>query len=57
MWHFEFAGENQVLAEKAGAITALVAAMSAHVDNAGVSAQACWALANICRNGACAVHD
>ena len=38
------AGENQVLAGKAGAIDAVVAAMRAHVGNAGVSEQACLAL-------------
>ena len=30
------AGENQVLAGKAGAIDAVVAVMRAHIDNAGV---------------------
>ena len=46
-------GENQVLAGKAGAIDAVVEAMRAHVDNAGVSEQACWAIRNICAdNGA-----
>ena len=49
--------ENWVLAVKAGAIDAVVAAMRAHVDNAGVSEQACEAMWNICVNGACAVHD
>ena len=33
-------GENQVLAGKAGVIDAVVAAMRAHVGNAGVSEQA-----------------
>ena len=37
------AGENQVLAGKAGAIDAVVAAMRAHVGNAGVLEQACGA--------------
>ncbi len=46
------AGENKVLAGKAGAIDAVVAAMRAHVDNAGVLEQACWAMMNICINGA-----
>ncbi len=44
------ADENKVLAGKAGAIDAVVAAMRAHVDNAGVSEQACWAMWNICAN-------
>ena len=50
---FAIAGENKVLAGKAGAIDAVVAAMRAHVGNAGVSEQACWAMKNICVNGAC----
>ena len=45
------AGENRVLAGKAGAIDAVVAAMRAHVGNAGVLEQACWAMCNICNNG------
>ena len=45
-------GENQVLAGKAGAIDAVVAAMRAHVGNAGVSEQACGAMSSICVNGA-----
>ena len=49
------AGENKVLAGKAGAIDAVVAAMRAHVDNAGVAEQACLAMRNVClRNGAAA---
>ena len=48
----QIAGENQVLAGKAGAIDAVVAAMRAHVGNAGVLEQACWAMWNICVNGA-----
>ena len=44
-------GENQVLAGKAGAIDAVVAAMRAHVGNAGVSKQACGAMISICDNG------
>ena len=39
------AGENQVLAGEAGAIDAVVAAMRAHVGNAGVSEQAKQCLA------------
>jgi hypothetical protein len=46
------AGENKVLAAKAGAIDAVVAAMRAHVGNAGVSEQACRAMWKICINGA-----
>ncbi len=45
------AGENQVLAGKAGAIDAVVAAMRAHVGNAGVSEPACGAMWNICISG------
>ena len=45
------AGENQVLAGKAGAIDAVVAAMRAHVGNAGVSEEACGAMINICAYG------
>ena len=44
------AGHNQVLAGKAGAIDAVVAAMRAHVGNAGVSKQACSAVSSICVN-------
>ena len=44
------AGENKVLAGKAGAIDAVVAAMRAHVGNAGVLEQACRAMNNICAN-------
>ena len=44
------AGENQVLARKAGAIDAVVAAMRAHVGNAGVSEQACRAMDIVCTN-------
>ena len=40
-----WAGENQVLAGKAGAIDAVVAAMRAHVGNSGVSVQAKQCLA------------
>ena len=48
-----WAGENQAMAGKSGAVDALVAAMRAHVDDAGVSENACWALFNICAsNGA-----
>ncbi len=47
------AGENKVLAGKAGAIDALVAAMRAHVGNSGVLEQACGAMWNICVNGVC----
>ncbi len=39
------------MAGKAGAIYAVVAAMRAHVDNAGVSEQACGFMVNICVNG------
>ena len=46
----DLAGENLVLAGKAGAIDAVVAAMRAHVDNAGVSEPACGALSCICLN-------
>ena len=49
------ADENQVLAGKAGAIDAVVAAMRAHVGNAGVSENACRAMYNICVNGALGV--
>ncbi len=42
------AGESQVLAGKAGAIDAVVTAMRAHVDNAGVSEFGCRAMINIC---------
>ena len=46
-------GGNKVLAGKAGAIDAVVAAMRAHVGNADVSEQACWAMWSICvKNGA-----
>ena len=45
------ADENKVLAGKAGAIDAVVAAMRAHVGSAGVSEQACRALCRICKNG------
>ena len=45
-------GDNKVLAGKAGAIDAVVAAMSAHVGNVGVSAEACRAMRLICVNGA-----
>ena len=49
------AGDNQVLAGKAGAIDAVVATMRAHVANGGVSQQACLAMRNICfDNGECA---
>ena len=48
----QMAGENQALAGKAGAIEAVVAAMRAHVGNAGVSENACMAMGNICVNGA-----
>ena len=43
--------DNQALAGKAGAIDAVVAAMRAHVGNAGVSKQACRAMCNVCNNG------
>ena len=46
------AGENKVLAGKAGAIDAVVAVMRAHVGHSGVSEQACWAMIYICDNGA-----
>ena len=49
-------GENEVLAGKAGAIDAVVAAMRAHVGNAGVSQWACSAMCNICVNGAFGVY-
>ncbi len=50
------AGENKVFAGEAGAIDALVAAMRAHVGNAGVSKQACGAMQEICvNNGAVGV--
>ncbi len=49
------ADENKLLAGKAGAIDAVVAAMRAHVGNAGVSGHACRALWNICLNGALGV--
>jgi hypothetical protein len=39
------------LAGKAGAIDAVVAAMRAHVDNAGVSESSCGALNKICFKG------
>ena len=42
------ADENKVLAGKAGAIDALVAAMRAHVGNAGVLEQACGTIRSIC---------
>ena len=45
------AGENQVLAGKAGAIDAVLVAMRAHIGNAGMSEKACWAILNICVNG------
>ncbi len=38
------------MAGKAGAIDAVVAAMKAHVDHAGVSEHACWALMEMCAN-------
>ncbi len=44
------AGENRVLAGKAGAIDAVVVAMRAHVGNAGVSELVCGAMLNICIN-------
>ena len=44
------AGENQVLAGKVGAIDAVVAAMRAHVGNAGVLEHVCGAMGNICAN-------
>ena len=48
--------ENKVLAGKAGAIDAVVAAMRAHVGNAGVLQQGCGAMSNICNsNGALGV--
>ena len=37
---FHMAGENQVLARKAGAIDAVVAAMKAHVGNVTLSVSA-----------------
>ena len=40
-----------MLAGKAGAIDAVLAAMRAHADNAGVLEQACWAMQNIIING------
>ena len=40
-----------MLAGKAGAIEAVVAAMRKHIDNADVSEQACGALNNICTDG------
>ena len=47
------ADQNVVLAGKAGVIDAVVAAMRAHVGNAGVSQQACGAIFHICiDNGA-----
>ncbi len=49
-------GENHVLAVKAGAIDAVLAAMRTHVGDAGVSEQACVAMRNICAvNGVCMV--
>ena len=51
------ADKNKVLAGKAGAIEAVVAAMRAHAGHAGVSEYACWAMVNICfNNGAFAVN-
>ena len=47
--------ENAVLAGKAGAIDAVVAAMRAHVGNAGVLEQACGAMNYFCFNGALGV--
>ena len=45
--------ENAVLAGKAGAIDAVLAAMRAHVGNADVLEQACGAMWSICAdNGA-----
>ena len=41
-------GKNQVLVARAGAIDALVAAMRAHIGNAGVSITACGAINIIC---------
>ena len=49
--HSTLTGENKVLAGRAGAIDAVVAAMRTHVGNAGVSQYACWAMSNICING------
>ena len=40
-----------MLAGKAGAIDAMVAAMRAHVGNANVSNDACLAMRLICKNG------
>ncbi len=45
---FAMAGENCLLAGKAGAIDAVVAAMRAHVSHAGVLEFACKAMQNIC---------
>ena len=42
------AGENKVLAGKAGAIDAVVAVMRAHVGHAGVSEKACGAMVCFC---------
>ena len=41
-----------MLAGKAGAIDAVIAAMRAHVGNAGVSKQAFSAMQTLCSNGA-----
>ena len=49
------ADENKVLAGKAGAIDAVVAAMRAHVGNAGVLEQACDAMCRICLNGSASI--
>ena len=53
----DIAGENKVLAGKAGAIDAVVAVLRAHVGNAEVSKGAFQAITNICADdGACAVY-
>ena len=47
---FATVDENKVLAGKAGAIDAVVAAMRAHVGNAGLSEQACETISIFCVN-------
>ena len=44
-----------MLAVETGAIDAVVAALRAHVDHAGVSEQACGAVRNIFADGALAL--
>jgi len=61
----DLAGENQVLAGKAGAIDVVMAVMRAHAGHAGVLERACGAIWNICvNNGAfefyvclCSFHE